>query len=72
MRSESVRGWSGGLGVVEGLVVHDLTVVRSFSYLADWSAVRLGVEGILETEEGLEYPTKPLPREAGAGVGHQQ
>ncbi len=39
--------------MVEGLVVHDLTVVRSFSYLVDWSAVRGDVIGILEAEEGL-------------------
>lgn len=53
MRSESVIGIVGELGVDEGLVVHDDTVVRTLSYLAFWSAVRATAVGIWEVDEGL-------------------
>lgn len=46
-------GIAGELGVEEGLVVHDETVVRTFSYLAVWSAVRAAAVRIWEVEEGL-------------------
>lgn len=35
MRSESVMGMAGVFGVEEGLVVQEVAVVRSFSYLLD-------------------------------------
>ena len=34
-------------------MVHNLTVVRSFSYLVDWSGVSAGIVGSLDSEEGL-------------------